>query len=329
GPTSVVFGSDSLPGYAVLVVDLVGFDADNPPDLWIDGGSTDDFAVMQPEAEYERGPGVVYSDPLELNGGEEVPVDSLRVSAERRLFFAPPGTMILEVSGDGLSGQRVVTFPGKITLSPNQFGLTKVQFVTTREAAEREASGEVDPTEDSNVEYTDYAIETYTDAGVYERVYDEEWEAPPGKVKLRVQRTIYFSDGTHSTGIAEFQIELKTKPLMVELARQQYVALATLDLIFTGRGSPDQATDAWWFSTNGPSAPRLYELGGITGTVRPVELDRLSQYMPQGRLEFSRRGLALPPGRYRLVPWPGASAKYVQEFTLNSGTHTTITTQGG
>lgn len=328
GPTSVVFGTDSLPGYAVLVVDLVGFDADNPPDLWIDNSSTGDFAVMQPDEEYARGPMVVFPDLLELNSDETVQVERVQVSAERQLFFAPPGTMILEVSGDGLSGQRVVTFPGKLTLRPNQFGLTKVQFVTTREAAEQEANGE-EPAGDSNVEEIEYAIETYSEGGVYERVYDEEWEAPPGKVKLRVQRSIYFMDGSVSVGIAEFQIELKAKPLMVELARQQYVALASLDLVFKGRGSPEQATDAWWFSKEGPSAPRLYELNGITGTPRHVELDRLSQYMPQGRLEFSCRGLALPPGRYRLVPWPGASAKYVQEFTLKSGAHTTITTQGG
>ena len=99
--------------------------------------------------------------------------------------------------------------------------------------------------------------------------------------------------------------------------------------MFRGRGSPEQTTDAWWFPEDGPTAPRLYALDAMTNGPRIVAINRISEYMPQGRLEFTCRGLDLPPGNYRVVPWPDASPKYCREFTLKAGGHTEIIVQGG
>ncbi|MCA8919815.1 MAG: hypothetical protein KDB32_12115, partial [Planctomycetes bacterium] len=317
GPTRVVFGTDSLPGYETLVVDLVGFDTDDPPDVWIDEDSVYDAAVAPQTRYYYSGPVTIFPGIFEQQLFDDVRVESIQISHDRRIFFARAGSMFLEVSGDGVSGRRAVTFPGSITLRPNQFGMTSVRFVTP----ETEAA--------AIVEDIGYEIEALTESGGFERVEDWDWAAPPGKVTIRVMRRSYYADEKALSDFIQFEIELKTKPVVIELSKLNFQPLATLDLVFRGRGSPEQTTDAWWFPEDGPTAPRLYALDAMTNGPRIVAINRISEYMPQGRLEFTCRGLDLPPGNYRVVPWPDASPKYCREFTLKAGGYTEIIVQGG
>jgi hypothetical protein len=101
-------------------------------------------------------------------------------------------------------------------------------------------------------------------------------------------------------------------------------------LMCEGRGSPGETLDSWWWSMDGwRNVCVEYQESGLGLGSRQLESEGIDEYMPDGRLEFSFQKQLVPPGRYKVIPWPGAPAKYCGTFEVRSGQHTEVVVKGG
>lgn len=324
GPTSLHFGIDSLPGYAALDVTLIGFPLDEPPELAIYEDSLEYFA-LRPRGRSKRGrlmEDVPSDEVFREQVFDNVVVQVLQISDTRWICFGPPGRMLLNVWDAENDRNFPVKLPSRITVNAHELGMHGFRELQMLEEPE---DPEAPPVHPEDWDYDDFDVELSA-PGWFERLeYDYECDAPHEAFRVRVVRSRYFNSGASQCEFAEIECAKGTDDVVLELWKLDYRPCATLDLEFKGRGSPDQNFDAWWFHEGGPRAPRLYALDAAGKNPRIVYLSGVNDYMPGGRLEFAVRGLVLPPGKYRLVPWDKAPAKYVQDFALQSGQHTTIT----
>ena len=320
GPTSLHFGLDTLPGYACLDVTLIGFAPTPKPDLWLDEESNDYLALRpgRKRGEFDVPDDDSFRDQLE----REIQVTVVRASDTRWVFFAPPGTMRLSVWQDESERDFLVTVPSRMTINAHELGKHGFREMMILSEPEDPEAPSVYP-EDLYDE--EYRIELSA-PGWFEVTgpYDV-CDVPHGSFTVKVTREREFYSDVRTWEYAELTFEKGTDDLVLELWKLNYRSGANLDLVFKGRGSPVKTEDAWWFKAKGPEAPRLYQLDASGNVARLVMIRGMTDYMPNGRLEFAVRGVKLPPGNYRLVPWEDAPAKHIREFSLQSGQHTTIT----
>lgn len=318
GPTSLHFGIDSLPGYAALDLTLIGFGQDDPPEVWLDDDSHRWLAVRPGDpasnGQYAR------DDNFDAQLFEDAYTECIKLSETRWVCFGPPGKACVRVWYENRERPYVVSLPARLTVNAQELTGHAMRELTLLSRPEDDEGPVIEGY------YDDYLTELSA-PGWFERAWGNEvCEVPQDGVRAAVRRTRETDAGDVRVEYAEVHFEAGREALQLKLWALDYRPAATLNLEFKGRGSPEQPLDAWWFYDEGPRAPMLFELDAARkGAPRMVRIDGLTEYMPGGRLEFAVRGLVLPPGSYRLVPWPGAPAKYVREFTLQAGQHTTVT----
>lgn len=328
GPKHVVFGLDSLPGYAALEVELVGFSGNEPPDVSVAG--PDDIRLRSAPTTWNRSMYLDEPTATQLELFAHYKVELIRLSEDRYVAFGQSGSFIVYIWHETGTRQFLVTAPGKLTVHADQVTEsvgTEVHFVEfLRNAEDVYADENFFEDDGGEFEEVQYDIELIGKNGWSVNPSWHSATVPLGAVTAVVHRKQYPRAGGCINGISRFELEVGSKPIVVELGKLTYAPFATLDLVFKGRGSPEQNEDAWWFPEKGPRAPKLIALDAEQ---RIVDLDYFSEFMPGGRLEFSFRDLLLPPGRYRLIPWPAAPEKNCRVFSLKPGEHSTIVTHGG
>jgi hypothetical protein len=108
-----------------------------------------------------------------------------------------------------------------------------------------------------------------------------------------------------------------------------WVTAATVTLTCQGYGDPGNPVDPWWMPAS-KLGPRVAYFAIRIGTRWwPVDLQGADEICPGGRIEFAYKDRPLPPGNYRVVPWPGAAEKYCREFELKAGQHLDVTIKTG
>ena len=324
-------GLDSLPGYSVLEVQLSGFTPDNAPEVTASGAEE---LAIEP-APRVKDNNMWLDEPTEMHEDLFRAADArvVRIDHVRYAVISAPGPVKVHVEQGDTGRSFLAQAPGQIEVhlddleSSMQPNLWIVEQLADPEDLYADGN---EFAESEEVEYLDQRIEFYGAAGWYIALHlvfgVEDLSLPPGRVTVAVHRTEYAHSSLARNRYARFDIEITGERVVIELANLSYTDAARVDLVFRGRGSPDKNEDAWWFHEYGPRAIRLLALDDYD---RVVVLDWLDSYMPEGRLEFGFRDLVLPPGRYRLIPWPDAPDKYCHEFTLTPGAHSQVTVQGG
>jgi hypothetical protein len=117
------------------------------------------------------------------------------------------------------------------------------------------------------------------------------------------------------------------KATLLDLRALSWVAYGRFTLTCE---DPDGSTDAWWSDREGWRKVRIIssDRDQVFGEVE-VELEAVSDWMPEGRMAFTFKNRSLPPGKYKVIPWPDAPAKYCRTFEVQSGQHTEVVVRGG
>lgn len=320
--TSLVhFDLYDLPGLATLEIHLQGFDP-NQADVTLEDDFHRNHAVMGKWTGRREpaGPSIAFPpDPLDE--------DIVRLwefpESARFIAFAPPGPGLIQVSGDVDGAERWgwfgVEFPGRLTVHADDLSADLATIHL----------------EGPNTSYQ-FEAAAFHKNGLSSRRSSDQWKFPPGKVRLEVTRyaTIHFFEkGRYGyemqCAYATVELDLQGEDVTVNLSELEYEPYGVVDIVLRGRGSPEKALDAWWFRNDEMPELQLYHLDSrIRGNPRRVLGGHPSPEFRHGR-QAAVRGMALPPGRYRLVPWDGAPAKHQRTFTVTPGGRHTVTVDTG
>jgi hypothetical protein len=312
GPTRLDFALNALPGLELLQLEFEGFPDEQPAVDFNDDGlqqtAIDAFGADD-DVEFTR----------DYGGYIEEDRDVQQIwAAERLLYaFAPRGRRLASVYAGNESADLHVDFPGRATVTPTQMVRPGDGLLRLLDAGDEEAEV-YDP--------DNYHVMAYHERGEYgEYSAGETLEMELGRVQLLVSR----SSGD-SYSFARVTVTLTREEQELRLDKLDYKPFGRVTLTFSGRGSPDSPFDAWWYGENAPRPPVVLALDQVVaGTPRYVHLSSPDQLLPQGRLEFVYRDRQLPPGRYKVIPWPGAEEKWHQTFEVKPAATTQATIQGG
>ncbi len=310
GNTTVHFSFNNLPGVACLEITVP--DAEDETELHLDID--------------------LENDPIELvagwNGlrpgrepwnGHDVPVDQLRLPGTNRwLVLGPAGTHTLQVIQGENVREYVVTLPGTLTVRLSELG----PEVDTHGRLVLELS------EGDMAEYQGVAF----GPGYMCEVSPDSYNGLPlGPLTVQLTRRLVDENGDY-TGVVQshsFSATLGEEPHTVKVSELPWVTAATLTLTCQGYGDPGNPVDPWWMPAS-KLGPRVAYFAIRIGTRWwPVDLQGTDEVCPGGRIEFAYKQRALPPGTYRVVPWPGAAEKYCREFELKPGQHLEVTIKTG
>jgi hypothetical protein len=260
-----------------------------------------------------------------------LPEEEIKLADDHWIVLAPPGDVRVDVRLGKETGSYLATAPGSLVIDLARLEPTDKREVWFVESLKNKQDPDADENyfdeDKSELKDLDHGIELIGESGWTRRLYnDGVFELPAGRMTVIVHRMEYAADYSCRNLYARVEVEVGENLNVIELAKLKYQPYGMVDLVFKGRGSPEQKFDAWWCPGEGPRAPMLLALDRGR---RAVELSWLSEHMPHGRLEFSFRKKLLPPGRYRLIPWPEAPSKYWREFTLKAGESRTVTVQAG
>ncbi|MCG3184182.1 MAG: hypothetical protein ICCCNLDF_02294 [Planctomycetes bacterium] len=312
GPTRLDFALNALPGLELLQLEFEGFHDEQPAVDFDDDG-------LQQTAIYAFGADDDIEFTRDYGGYIEEDRDVQRIwAAERMLYaFAPRGRRLVSVYAGSESADVHVDFPGRATVTPTQMVRPGEGLLRLRDAGDEEAEV-YDP--------DFYHVMAYHERGECgDYTAGDFIEMELGRVQLLVSR----SSGD-SYSFARVTVTLTREEQELRLDKLDYKPFGRVTLTFSGRGSPDSPFDAWWYGENAPRPPVVLALDQVVAaTPRYVHLGSPDQLLPQGRLEFVYKDRQLPPGRYKVIPWPGAEEKWHQTFEVKPAATTQATIQGG
>jgi hypothetical protein len=307
GSTSVHFGLRNLPGYELCEIEFSGFTEGEEPHIEFSDDGTAHVAINAfsgPPDEPDFLADVSYVV------GDRGAIDVL-YSADKKVvyaFGARGGAQLLVYEVTYTSFR--VSFPGRLVVTPGHLG-APLDGKLLLDAGESEFTWQV--------------TVFHEDGGYGVGQVGGELEMAIGWVTLVVSRQA--SGGV--TEMARVQVRLSTEPQTLNLNSLAYEPFAQVTLVFKGRGSPDSPFDAWWYGDAKPAPLMLALDQSFGGAPRYVGLGDPDRVMPDGRLEFTYDNRMLPPGRYKVIPWPGAAEKYCKTFTLAPGETSSVVVQGG
>lgn len=311
GPTRLDFALNALPGLALLQLEFEGFADEQPAVDFNDDGlqETAIYAFRAGDEEFSR----------DYGGYVEEDRDVQYIwAAERLLYaFAPRGRRLASVYAGDESCDVHVDFPGRASITPTQMVRPGEGQLHLLDASE----------EDAEVYDPDfYHVMAYHERGECGDFTAGDFiEMELGRVQLLISRS---SGGGCS--FASVTLTITREEQELRLDKLDYKPFGRVTLTFSGRGSPDSPFDAWWYGENAPRPPVVLALDQVVaGTPRYVHLGSPDQLLPQGRLEFVYKDRQLPPGRYKVIPWPGAEEKWHQTFEVKPAATTQATIQGG
>jgi hypothetical protein len=312
GPTRLDFALNALPGLELLQLEFEGFSDEQPAVDFDDDG-------LQQTAIYAFGADDDVEFTRDYGGYIEEDRDVQQIwAAERLLYaFAPRGRRLVSVYAGNESADVHVDFPGRATVTPTQMVRPGEGLLRLRDASDEEAEV-YDP--------DFYHVMAYHERGECgDYTAGDFIEMELGRVQLLVSR----SSGD-SYSFARVTVTLTREEQELRLDKLDYKPFGRVTLTFSGRGSPDSPFDAWWYGESAPRPPVVLALDQVvSATPRYVHLGSPDQLLPQGRLEFVYKDRQLPPGRYKVIPWPGAEERWHQTFEVKPAATTQATIQGG
>lgn len=320
GAQAVSFGLDSLPGLGVIRIDLSGFTADEDPVLeWLPIESSG--SLWYGSVDDEHSPSIAFPDddhgaPSWYGAVTELRLDNRTVwlvtGHGRRLSV----TCSWAATEFGKAITRAATAPGNLQFRPEDaspWGPLKI----TR--------AENDP-----AEYEVTAVHA---------------DFPPvplhiGERSMRLGQWRCFIKRSHMPEDAEYEVvSLATVDLVIsasdttlDLSALMFLAPGTLRLTLQGRGAAGESLDPWWEAGEDVDfrSPILHRLdGALAGNPPGLILGKPDQYVPGTPARLGYEPILLAPGRYRLLPWFDAPARFARDFEIKPGQTVEVTLQGG
>lgn len=310
GSTTVHFSFNNLPGLACLEITVP--DAEDDTELYVD--MDQDNNPIDLVAAWRS-----MSDGVEPWNGHDVGVEQLRLPGTNRwLVLGPAGTQTLRLIHGENQREYVVTLPGSLTARLSELG----PDVDTHGRLVLELN------EGDMAEYQGTAL----GPGYWCEVAPDSYNGLPlGPVTVHLTRRLVDENGEY-TGVVQshsFSATLGEEPHVVKVSGLPWVTAATLTLTCQGYGDPGNPVDPWWMPAS-RLGPRIASISIKDGNRWwPVDLQSPDEICPGGRIEFAYKDRPLPPGTYRVVPWPGAAEKYCREFELKPGQHLQVTIKTG
>jgi hypothetical protein len=145
-----------------------------------------------------------------------------------------------------------------------------------------------------------------------------------GPIRLCVERR----DGNGlCNGYLALDLQIQAGEILnVNLTTLTFEAPGWLSIRCKGPGDTHTAATSWWsLLGQGPRVHRLTALDHAPGGIpTEVMLEAPDELLPEGRLEFAYNRRCIPPGRYRIVPWPGAPERQYRTVKIMPGQHVPI-----
>lgn len=302
GRNSIHFSMNSLPGLERLDITIEGASEDEPGSLGVTHARG--CACELPEL----GKSPRKNRALTTAEAPQAYVFSFD-HGRRHVVFAPPGPYVAWGYVQGRSVYRGVAVPGRAVLVPAAaaYGESAVELLRDEE----------DQHGYQAVAYSAYLTSTFLPAPGKESMVE-------GPIRLWVCRVA--ADG-RCTGVAALDRTLKAgETLVVHLTTLTFEPPALLSIRCIGPGDQPPADSRWWSRLKGgPAVDQVIALDhGHHGLPAFLIVDAPDQMLPRGRAEFSFSRRAVPPGRYRIVPWPGAPERCCRTVNVLAGGHTVV-----
>lgn len=309
GPLNIVAGDtnrfafslDSLPGLARLDIDLTAYARAGraTPTPQLKALDVEPGRLSRFPSRGTAGPTIVYPPEDWLTQVELAP--------GRYAAFAARGFYELDVDGR----KRAVTVPGRVALAPHE-SPAMVEVSWNAPAVEGTTY---------EVEIVDSSGRTVgLDAGTIVLM-------PAGSAGVRATKSVGGEKPAYFGGTLD--VALAGKAITVEVASLPWRAYGSFTLTCEGCGAPGEKVDTWWADNGAAKYIRILVLdqADFMGPAE-VELIEVDEWLPQCRTEFVFRNRFVPPGRYKVIPWPDAPEKYCRTFEVSSGKHVEVRVKG-
>jgi len=240
---------------------------------------------------------------------------------DRTMFLvAPPGRHVVSFASGDNDVNRILEFPGTVRLLPREFAAwqpSAVRLDYTNGSHEYSSAMAIAP----DGSYDFLQIDRTTKAEFFLR--DGPWTL----YVLRLQPR-NASNEPRSFEWAVFSLVVAGCDQTIELDSGSYVPYGSLRLELSGKALVGEQRDPWWLD-NTEIGIRALDIGagGICamGALMPRALwSRELSLKP-------RKGsgkLAVPPGRYKIIPWPGAPESACKIVTVEPGIECVVRFEG-
>lgn len=240
---------------------------------------------------------------------------------ERILYLvAPPGRHVVSFAFGDNDVNRILEFPGAIRLLPSEFTAWQPHSVKLDYSnAAHEYSCAMAIAQDGSYDFL--KLDRTTTAEFFLR--DGPW-------KLYVVRLQPRSAGNvpRSFEWAMFSLVVAGSDQTIELDSGSYVSYGSLKIELRGKAPFDDLRDPWWLGNSQIGITALdIGAGGICAmgaiSSRSLWARELSLKPRKGS-----GNLAVPPGRYKIIPWPGAPDSACKIVTVEPGKECIVRFEG-
>ncbi len=237
---------------------------------------------------------------------------------DRRMYLiAPPGRHVVGFACDDTVVRRVFEFPGTVQLSSTEFS-----------------------TRDSRKVRLEYGSETDNYVHVLALCVDGGYEfqiiKDPGSVELFLydghwtlfieRRGIWGREDQRRREWGTIQIVITGEDRTIDIRGASYAALGTLVIELSGKAPVEGQRDPWW--QNGTCVGIQALDIGTSGIVASGEIYAFNMGRPCLKPNLTGRSAEIPPGRYKIIPWPGAPDSACKIVTVEPGKECVVRFEG-
>lgn len=237
---------------------------------------------------------------------------------DRRMYLiAPPGRHVVGFACDDTVLRRVVEFPGAVQLSSYEFSTRDPRKVTLEHGSETDDYVDVLALNEDG----GYEFRIIKGSGAVELfLYDGHW-------KLFIERRGFGGhEDERRREWGTMQVVITGEDRTVDIRGASYAAFGTLVIELSGKAPVEGQRDPWWQYVTCVGIQALdIESSGIVAT---GEIHAFNMGRPSLKPMLIGRSAATPPGRYKIIPWPGAPDSACKIVTVEPGKECVVRFEG-
>ncbi len=237
---------------------------------------------------------------------------------DRRMYLiAPPGRHVVGFACDDTVLRRVFEFPGTVQLSSAEFSSRDSRKVTLEYRSETDNYVHVLALCEDGA----YEFQIIKDPGTVELfLYDGHWTL------FIERRGIWGQEDQHRREWGTMQVVITGEDRTIDIRGASYAAFGSLVIELSGKAPVEGQRDPWW--QNGTCVGIQALDIGASGIVAIGEIYSFQMGRPSLKPVLTGRSAETPPGRYKIIPWPGAPDSACKIVTVEPGKECVVRFEG-